>query len=381
MISLQLVVMKRRYAAPQEQAEDAVELFTPALNNFFAMEIKPPRPIEHGEFVVVRFFLDLNNVETVVEAFLDYILQAHATMGALPDVTSRELGERVFFLARRSIKVDQSTWLQAFPCPLKEPSIFRHVLNHTIGHNGIKRFSWLVGKKIFQNDGGIQFFALDQFLYVVERVLEQRHACDPHAARTEVFKRSTPSCADIQQAHARTQFQRLKSFFQLALGCLLQKFIVVIEQTVRVEPRIGIKKVKVEIIAKRVVAIDDFFVRARDGSKKQVAKKMQPRNQAHPLGKLLAHVKNGQHIAVKIKIAVDVSLAQGQFINGMTQQLIAMHGDAKTRNAFTGGNNPPIGQFDFTRDIQFLKEPLKPAWRSRRRGHGMQCCFWFGLRP
>ena len=52
-ICLRLITLKGRGAAPQKQAEDAVQFFSPLPNDLIAMKVEPPRPVEYGECVVV----------------------------------------------------------------------------------------------------------------------------------------------------------------------------------------------------------------------------------------------------------------------------------------------------------------------------------------
>jgi hypothetical protein len=154
-----------------------------------------------------------------------------------------------------------------------------------------------------------------------------------------------------------------------------------LKQAMGVKPAMGIKKQQVEIIADGVMAVNHLLVNAGYRSKKQFTQKAQPGRKAQLVGKLPAHVKDGHHIAVKIKIAIHIGLAERKLVDGTPQQSFVMHGDTETGIAFTGCDDPAIGQLNLAGNTKALKEPFKPAGRGRAPRQHLQFCFLCGLGP
>src|SRR5262249_34957517 len=100
--------------------------------------------------------------------------------------------------------------------------------------------------------------------------------------------------------------------FQLALCRLLQRFIIALKETMRVKPVAGIEKVKVEIVAERIVALDDLLVGAADRCQKAVDQKARRRRNAQAVGELPAHLQDREHVPFQVEIAIQIGLAQGK---------------------------------------------------------------------
>src|SRR5947208_707895 len=76
---------------PEVEAKGAIDFLTPARNQLFPDGVEALCPMQHGELIIVRLFFYLLDLESVIDCLSNHLLQAHATMCALPQVTAGEL--------------------------------------------------------------------------------------------------------------------------------------------------------------------------------------------------------------------------------------------------------------------------------------------------
>src|SRR5262245_17472750 len=341
------------------------------------MQIEPPCPVQHGDFVVVRLFAYLHDIEAVVEGLAQQFLQAHATVRPLPDIAPRKLGKRVLFSACRTIDVDPASGFQAAPDALEKPAVFGHVFDHAVGHDGVKGLPGPVGEKILQQDRRLQMAPSNNVLDVIVGILEQREPGNLDAARAEVGEGAAPARADVQQAHTRPQVQRPKRALQLALCGLLQGLIIALNEAMRVKPVAGIEKMEIEVIAERVMPFYDPPVGAARRGKKKVGQKTQPGGEAPLVGELLAHLQDRQHVAFEVEIALHVGFSQRKLVDRTPQQPPSAYRDLETGSAFAERYDLSVRQLDLTWNVEILKKLFQPVLRSRTPNPQVQS----GFRP
>src|SRR6266705_4398908 len=83
-VGLQDVPAERVTAAPQIDAERPIGLLVPPRDDLVARGIETLGPVPHRELVVVRLALDLHDLETVVDEFLDHVGQRHEAVRGVP---------------------------------------------------------------------------------------------------------------------------------------------------------------------------------------------------------------------------------------------------------------------------------------------------------
>lgn len=174
-------------------------------------------------------------------------------MRALPDIPARERTNGVLGQRCGAVEIDASAGFEDVVDGAREATIIREVFDDAEGDGVVVRLVGFMGEEVLQVHSAREILVLDEALDVACAVWGEGESCDVYAARATVLRDAAPAAADVEDVHAGLQAEAVPHCVEFIAGCLLDCFVGVFEEAVRVEAEFLVDEGVVEVVAAVVV--------------------------------------------------------------------------------------------------------------------------------